>query len=86
MGNLIVNVMKMEYITATTPDIIQIVLLLGDTTLTETVPVIALNKRSSSSPEPSGTADEVNKDGIPLCPCGGPIMTKKDIEFTITVR
>lgn len=36
----------------------------------EITPVIALNNRSSSPPEPSGTADEVNEDGIPLCPNG----------------
>jgi hypothetical protein len=33
-------------------------------------PVIALNPRSGTYPSPTGNADRVNENGIPLCPAG----------------
>jgi len=33
-------------------------------------PVIALNHRQGQYPKPTGTADKINKDGIPLCIAG----------------
>ena len=33
-------------------------------------PIIALNPRSGVSPAPTGSADRVNENGIPLCPAG----------------
>jgi hypothetical protein len=34
------------------------------------IPIIALNPRSGVNPAPTGTADKVNENGIPLCPAG----------------
>lgn len=36
-------------------------------------PVIALNSRRGEHPSPSGTASQVNDQGIPLCPAGLPM-------------
>ena len=34
------------------------------------IPIIALNPRSGVYPAPTGSADKVNENGIPLCPAG----------------
>ncbi len=34
------------------------------------IPIIALNSRSGVYPVPTGSADKVNENGIPLCPAG----------------
>ncbi len=36
----------------------------------EITPIIALNSRSSDAPAPSGTAERLNVEGIPICPAG----------------
>jgi hypothetical protein len=36
-------------------------------------PVIALNPRTGQPPTPAGTAQQINKEGIPLCPAGLPM-------------
>ena len=38
-------------------------------------PIIALNPRSGTYPSPSGNAEKVNENGIPICP-GGMLMRK----------
>jgi hypothetical protein len=39
----------------------------------QSAPVIALNPRRGEPPAPSGTATQVNDQGIPLCPAGLPM-------------
>jgi hypothetical protein len=34
------------------------------------IPIIALNPRSGTYPSPTGNADKVNENGIPICPAG----------------
>jgi len=41
----------------------------------EITPIIALNPRSGTYPSPTGTADKVNENGVPLCP-GGMLMRR----------
>ncbi|MEK9138191.1 MAG: hypothetical protein AAB393_13780 [Bacteroidota bacterium] len=36
----------------------------------EITPIIAINLRSKEAPAPSGTAERVNEEGIPICPAG----------------
>jgi hypothetical protein len=41
-------------------------------------PVIALNPRHGDHPTPSGTAKQVNDQGVPLCPAGLPMRRHSD--------
>jgi hypothetical protein len=41
----------------------------------EITPIIALNPRNGTHPLPTGTADKVNENGVPICP-GGMLMRR----------
>ena len=36
----------------------------------EITPIIALNPRSDAHPSPTGNAEKVDENGVPLCPAG----------------
>jgi hypothetical protein len=58
----------------------------------EITPIIALNPRSGVYPSPTGTAEKINNNGIPICPAGKPMRrhyydkNKKRIYYNCPVK